>query len=256
MKKYLLFFRLGLAVELAYPVDFIGYVFTTLFVHLTRFLFLNGVFDLTSTLEGWTRRDVMVAFIFSVLLSSVVDSFTPSIRTFVRYAHTGRLEPYLVQPLDARWVMIARWIRPGSLFIFAIIAPIAMLTLSNLNVHPTLLQAVGGLFALVIGAIVNIAVMATWSLTTLVSKRDLPTEFIFRQVMRLNQLPPSLFGYKALTALVIFLPIVLTSTVPAMVVARGEYFLLAPMLGAAVLVMILFMISFRMTMRVFDGSGG
>jgi ABC-2 type transport system permease protein len=98
--------------------------------------------------------------------------------------------------------------------------------------------------------------MATWSLTAFVTQRVLPTEFILRQIMRLNQLPPSLFGTKFLVAIVLFLPVVLTSTVPAMIFARNEFSLFMPLIASLILVFMGFIVSFKKTLKRFNGSGG
>lgn len=256
MKAVIHFLKLGLAVEFAYPADFIGSLVTILFTHSTRLIFLKGLFQITPELAGWTETDVMVTFIFTVLLSGLVDAITPSIRTFVSYAHSGRLEPYLVLPIDPRVLMLTRWIRPGSFIILAFITPLAILALLNLHLHASLVQVLLGTLSLIIGAVIIIITMATWSLTAFVTQRVLPTEFILRQIMRLNQLPPSLFGTKFLVAIVLFLPVVLTSTVPAMIFARNEFSLFMPLIASLILVFMGFIVSFKKTLKRFNGSGG
>jgi ABC-type uncharacterized transport system permease subunit len=218
--------------------------------------FLKALFHLTPQLAGWTETDVMVSFVFTVLLSGLVDAITPSIRTFVSYAHTGRLEPYLVQPVDPRILMLSRWIRPGSLIVLACIAPLAGAMLFKLNFHTSLLQVVIGVLALLMGAIIIILTMATWSLTAFVTQRVLPTEYILRQIMRLSQLPPGLFGSKFLIAILLFLPVVLTSTVPAMIIVRNEFHLFLPLLASLIIVCGGFVVAFQKTLKRFNGTGG
>ena len=250
------FFKLGMAVELAYPADFFGNLITIFFMHLTRFLFLEGLFNLTPQLAGWTQKDILVTFVFTVLLSGLVDAITPSIRTFVSYAHSGRLEPYLVQPVDPRILMLSRWVRPGSLILLACITPLAGAVLYRLHFQPSWLQVIAGGVALGIGAMIILFTMATWSLSAFVTQRVLPTEFILRQILRLNQLPPALFGQKGLLGILLFLPVVLTSTVPAMIIARNEFHLLLPFTGALILAAASYVIAFRAALGRFNGTGG
>lgn len=256
MKIILHYFKQCLASEFSYPIDFIGNFIMNVFIHVTRFMFLGALLEISSSLQGWDRRDLMSVFIITILMSCVIDMITPSIRSFIRLAHLGKLDPFLILPLDSRLIMFLRWMRPGNLFIFIVTFPFAIYGLYLLNVRPNITQISIALIALVAGVMINVIVMASWSLATILIKRDLPTEYIFRQVMRLNQLPPTFFGNKTIVGILLFIPIILSSTIPTMILVRSEYNLFFPFILALLLSSLIFILVFNMAMKKFNGFGG
>ncbi len=253
---FLFLMKQSLRSQAVYKTNFIGYVFTLLVIYAIRFIFIDSLYQLTPTLGGWNRTDVLGILYFSLLITAWAGSFDVSIYHFFSLAHRGKIDPYLMKPVLLEYLIFFRWCRPGNLFVGFVIALCAPLFFQVVGQPISLPLLALGYLGAAVGTLVQLLIIAIFCLATLLSSRELPVSFIVGELNRLSQYPPTLFPKPLRVTLLIFLPLVFTASACAALVFQSDPTYLVYLAITLIGLSLLFHFLLRYLLTRFNNFGG
>ena len=242
--------------SLQYRANLYGFLVITVVTYAFRLAFLERLVDIgDGQVGGWNRSQILNLYYVGLIVSLISWSLASSVDMFFRHAHQGDLDGHLMRPVSVPTILMLRWAAGPNLLGLALVLPLAIVDRWSMitNIGPLRLSLAGLGIILAVVSVVSAMVM-TYSLT-LILQREIPVDYIFSELFRLVQVPPTVFTGSWSGLLVVGLPMVLGVWAPVSVL-EGSFL---PLLGLAVVATLTLMTAIwavRKSLAHFDGLGG
>lgn len=224
-----------------------------------QLLFFDRIFDLSSSLGGWTREDVyLVLFVYIVIMMSV-EMIAGSVNRFFYFIHLGAAEPFLVKPCGVVPIMLLRWSQPVFAAVAALLV-IGALVLGAANYGNTWMPElstmyIGFGFGVLAGCIANLSLVILLNTITFIVQRQIPVDYIHGELGRLVILPVDLFPRGAFISLMLTIPMVFAASAPVAFL-KGNTQALAWLIASSLMLLLVTCWAFFTASRKFEGLGG
>lgn len=240
-----------------FKMDFWGFLAVSFLVYSSRLLFFDNFFSFGNDLGGWNRAQIHFLFTLALLTYLLTGSFAASIHAFFQNVHEGTIETFLCHPLPITQTLFFRWWDFGQFLAFLIVGVfivaagweeiIAWLSFSKLS---------GFVLLFFLSITLNIAFILLLESFSFAAHRRLPIDFIFSELSRLTQIPPTLFGEGGALLFALMLPVIVSSGVLVHFACYGpSRWTLFFTFGTFVSIFAAFH-TFRALRQKFDGHGG
>jgi len=215
---YVSFFRMYLKSRLIYKVDFALGLMSQLLNLVFSVAFLGLLFTQVESLNGWTFNEILLLAGFSgfVLNLHHVFLFAPY-RMGEDYILSGRMDRYLVRPLNVLFQVFARYVSEDNIAKMAANAALIAYAWNRIGLTLTPEKLVYGVFAVVSGVMVIASIFLVFGSTAFWTGRSKAVFWLFFQVSNFRKYPYSIFSgpvgpVKIL--LVTLIPVAFTSFFP------------------------------------------
>lgn len=247
----------GLKETLSLKIDFWGFLCMTSLVYGMRVLFFENFFRFDTTLGGWTVGQIHGLFTCSLFLILLVNAFGVSIHTFFQHVYEGRIEALLCQPVSTPRLLLLRWWHGGHLITAVLLGIIAgAVGWETVRSWCTTGRLVGAGALLLVSGGMNLAFLLLLESFTYIARRRLPVDFIYSELARLTQLPPTLLGGEHGIAVLVAAPVLFSSSAVMHFVYFGPSRLTGWFLLGSALLILTAVGTFLRLRRRFDGHGG
>ncbi|MBY5983223.1 ABC-2 family transporter protein [Halomonas sp. DP5Y7-2] len=247
--------KLSALSQLRYPANIVGFVLISLFIFGFRFLFIDSLFEHSHQIGGWSELEMTTLVIMTIDISLLTAPFYASINRFFLLVAKGEIEPFLMRPLSIPCLMALRWMQPAGFVLMLLLTPLCYWSLNN---PPTLshLQILATLCAATLSVIGNLLVLTLLHLITFIIQRSVDADFIYSELYRFALIPPSVFSRRMGGHVLLLVPLLLSASAPAAILARGDYLWLGWQAVGVAITACIVAIAFRAAYRRFDGLGG
>lgn len=250
------YLRASLLSSVKYKANIFGFLLITALTYVSRFLFIDRLIDFADGgLGGWTRDQVINLYYSGILVAVLSWSVASSIDEFYRYAYLGKLDPHLMRPVSIMKILFVRWIAGSNLLALFFIFPLCIIDRWHVFTALTHFQFFLAVVALIFGVVTIVASMLIVYSLTLILQRQIPIDYIFSELFRLTQIPPTIFNGVWIGLLILGMPLILGTWAPAAVLNQ-DY---KPMIHLLIVGIITILISFftvSKSLKFFDGLGG
>jgi ABC-2 type transport system permease protein len=154
LKVAWLFFRVGVMSELQYRVNFFLQLLQSLVALGTGLAVLAVVFSHTTQLAGWTRPQLLALMGIHLMMGGVIHTFVqPNMERLMEDVRRGTLDHLLTKPEDGQVMVSVREIRIWQAVDILLGLGVLIVALGQLKGGVGVLDALGFVVALVLGAI-------------------------------------------------------------------------------------------------------
>ena len=202
-----------------YRVDFIVQLLLSVFWSVWHVAPLWIVFELRSSIAGWTRPEAMLVMSAFLMLKALLEGLImPNVGVFVEAIRSGSFDFVLLKPVDAQLMVSFQKVLPARLVNFLAGVGLGIWSIAALEPGPTLGQLGAGFSMLIAG---TLAIYALW-LAVICSafwwvKVD-NLSFLFTSVFDAARWPISIFRGWVRFVLTFVLPVALMTSYPALAI--------------------------------------
>ncbi len=196
-------------------------------------------------------------FILSLwCLFYLVNIFTHSIETFFEKVADGKIEPYLIKPVSIWLLMLFGWCKPLNLIKLFVLYVSAYLFVSLPDMSDLKLRWISFIVAIFCVFIVNICFFMMFNFVTFVTSRKMPVEYFHEMIYELSFVPIGIYPLNLVKWLLFMLPMAFSASLPvSLLLGKGEWNIGYLLLSAFLSIAMTF-ISYKKTIRQFNGLGG
>ncbi|MDX2112057.1 MAG: ABC-2 family transporter protein [Verrucomicrobiota bacterium] len=149
------YFRLGLATEMEYRMNFFIQLITACINLAVSLGGLEIIFSHTQTLNGWTHTELLaligVYFLMSALIHTIIQ---PSLQKFMEDVRGGTLDFLLLKPVEPQWLVSVRQVQVMQLANVLLGAVVITVALMRMGTAITIAHTAAFLLALTLGLII------------------------------------------------------------------------------------------------------
>lgn len=251
-----LYFRVGAMNELQYRVNFFIYLFQSLLALGTGLVGLWLVFNNTSTLDGWTRWQLLVVMgVYTLMGGLIQGTIQPNMQRLLTEIQDGTLDYALTKPEDSQVLVSVREVHVWQSVDVLTGLVVLVLAITHLQSHLGVVSALGFVLVLALGAAM---IYCFWlALTTVafwVIKIDEIVE-LFQGVYAAGRYPIGIYPFWLRYSLTFLVPVAFAVTVPSEALTgrlNGETVLGTVVLTAALAVFTRWF--WRMGVRRYSGA--
>ncbi|PIT68293.1 ABC-2 family transporter protein [Bartonella tribocorum] len=256
MKIILHFISLNIGRQIVYGKNLIGEFILSLCYYFIQFIFIDRISSFSGRIGNYSRDEIHLIFVVFVLLGIFLNIFTHSIETFFEKVADGKIEPYLIKPVSIWVLMLFGWCKPLNLIKLFILYISAYLFVSLPDMSDLKLRWISFIVAIFCVFIVNICFFMMFNFVTFVTSRKMPVEYFHEMIYELSFIPIGIYPSNIVKWLLFMLPMAFSASLPvSLLLGKGEwnigYFLLSAFLFIAMT-----FISYKKTIRQFNGLGG
>lgn len=243
--------------ELKYKINLFGGVVALVVFYSLQFVFFEVISKLvpSAVLEpGW----LLVFFMSYALGSLIVKFFSAGITGFFGELTQGRLDVFLVRPLNFFTLMLFRWGETYFLLVALILIGVFVAS-GKVDLFQFLCSGVNVflyVFVMVVGVASNVSFLLALNSFSFITQRQLPVDYIHASVFTFALLPGTFYSINLLYFLVVMLPMVVFATVALDALYNGLT-LLVSVFCTVVLITLWAVVSMvRRLFNRFDSVGG
>lgn len=248
--------RVGVLNELQYRVNFFIQLLETFITLGVGLVGLSLVFSHTSTLNGWSRPELLVVMGVHILSGGLIKSvIQPNMQRLLGDIQEGTLDFPLTKPVDSQVLISVREFRFWQLTDFIVGSIVMGVALSELQANIGLGQALQFAFALICGAAM---IYSFWLMLTSVAFWVIRVEEmvnLFEGVYAAGRWPVSVYPDWLRTGLTFLVPVAFAVTVPAEALTNrltSDSLILA--VALAIGLMVLARVVWRFGLRAYSGA--
>lgn len=242
--------------SLQYRANFIGFLVLTALTYGFRLAFMDRLVDIgDGSVGGWSREQVLSLYYVGIVVSLLSWSVASSIDEFFRHAHRGDLEAHLMRPVSVLTLLTVRWIAGPNLLALLVVVPLAVVDQWHSLVGVAPLNLVAAALGVLLATVAVTSTMLIVYSLTLVLQRQVPVDYVFSELFRLVQVPPTVFTGAWIGLLVVGLPLVVGVWAPVAALG-GSFVPLLWLVGVVALTVSAAVLTVRRSLGSFDGLGG
>ncbi|WP_375660569.1 ABC-2 family transporter protein [Bartonella sp. CL71SXKL] len=256
MKIILHFISLNIRRQIVYGKNLAGEFILSLCYYFIQFIFIDRISAFSGKIGNYSRDEIHFIFVVFVLLGIFLNIFTNSIETFFEKVADGKIEPYLIKPVSIWLLMLFGWCKPLNLIKLFVLYVSAYLFVSLPNISDLKLRWISFIVAIFCVFIVNICFFMMFNFVTFIISRKMPVEYFHEMIYELSFVPIGIYPLSIVKWLLFMLPMAFSASLPvSLLLGKGEWNI-GYVLLSAFLSMVMTFISYKKTMRKFNGLGG
>lgn len=262
MKRYLyiyyLFFRFSLLEALAYRLNFVNSIFAHLVWAAFQFVSIILLTSKTKTVLGWSREELLLLTAnFNLLMGIFRMMITQNLDQFAIIVHYGKLDQYLVKPVDSQFWVSLRRANIGSLVRIPVALIVSNYLLHLMKIELSIQQFLLFMFFLAIGMVILYSIwfmtmtLIIW-FTNLLNLKD-----FLDNITGIIRYPREVFENTAFFYFLLFFPLSLVITVPTKyLLGKVEFYEIAYLCMVAVLLFSCARIFWKFALRYYTSASG
>jgi ABC-type uncharacterized transport system permease subunit len=213
-------------VEMSFKFDFFSDLILGAIYNIFLLLVFKIIFSHIKYLPDWTYQDLFIAFLIYNSIIYFLESIIESISEAFNTIYDGKFDPFLCKPLSIQFLIIFYFFKPTRILLSLFIILFTYTYIFNLGYFESTLDFLCFSFSLFLILMINIFFIFILNSMTLVSERALHLEVVHHFIMELCFIPPKIYGEKLLNLILIFIPVILTSSLPVLILVYNKYSLL------------------------------
>ncbi len=216
------YFRQYWKSRLVYKADFLlGFVGQAISLAISL-AFLTLLFTQVDTIQGWTYTEMLFLAGFGGFIMNLHHLFLFNMFNLEEYVVQGRMDRFLVRPLDPLFQVYADDVSDNNLSKLIVNAGVLAYTVPTLGIPVTPVNAVYFVLATASGVLIFAATYLAFAATAFWTGRSQSAIWLIFQVTDFRRYPYGIYGTAAQIVLVTLIPIAFASFFPA------TYFLQKP----------------------------
>ena len=252
----LLFFKIGVLNELQYRVNFVVSLLQSAIALTTGLVVIALVYSHTDDLNGWSQPELLCVLGIQILMGGLIKAYIqPNMTRLIEDVREGKLDFALTKPEDAQVLVSVREVRIWQVVdVFSGLAVLGV-GLSRITTDVGVLDAVGFLVALTVGAVLIycfwlvVATGAFWVVNMWHAVE------LFDGIYLTGRFPVGIYPGWLRYSVTFLVPIAFAVTVPAeALTSRLEWQTLALAVGFAVVLFALTRRFWRFGLRRYSGA--
>lgn len=217
MKKYFLVWiqltKNAFSTILASRIDSFSYLSGKI-LRFFFFLFLiQGIFQYTDTLVGYTKPQVILFFLTYNLIDVLAQAFFRGIYTLKHDVRKGNFDFFLMRPISPLFYSLTKL---TDLLDFIFLIPIVYLTSQAIHNLGLLMPISLGMyiFFLFLGLIIVLSIHILTAALTIRTVESDHIIWLYRECMTLGRFPPEIFSSKVQFVFTFLIPVIIASGFP------------------------------------------
>ncbi len=250
------FLRVGILNELQYRANFFVELWQAFLQVFGGLVALAIVFAQTSTLNGWSRPELMVVMGIHVLVGGLIKTaIQPNMERLIQDVEQGTLDYALTKPEDSQLIVSVRDSRIWMLTDVLVGGAVIVWASVELQASIGLFEALAFVVALFLGGLMIYAVWLMLSAIAFWALRVWNILEIFQSIYQTGRWPAGIYPDAIQIGLYVLVPVAFAVTVPADVLTKrlAVWELLAAP-GMAALLLALARIVWKVALRRYSGA--
>lgn len=208
--------RISLIQEMMFKVNFVLWIFVEALWFALQLAFMTVLYDHTESIAGWTKWEVILLSGASQFLMQLVSIiFMTNLTNLSELIRTGKLDFFLLLPLNARFLISTRKFEAGNV-VNAVLGLVVMgYALYRLHLVPTAAQVLGFVILCAAGLVIHYSLMFLLAITAFWTVRSQGVVWGYYNLFNIARLPADAIPPGVFKAVFTFvLPMLLVSNVP------------------------------------------
>lgn len=242
--------------SLQYRANFVGFLILAVITYAFRLAFMSELVDVGGgELGGWDREKVLTLYYVGLVVTLLSWSVASSVDEFYRHAIKGTLEPHLMRPVGLSALIFFRWVAGPNVLVLVVVLPIAIIDQRRMLFAAGALELLVATTAVILAVIAIVSAMLLAYSLSLILQRHVPVDYIFSELFRLVQAPPTVFTGAWAALVVVGLPLIVGVWAPVAAL-EGSFGPFYALIAIALITALCAMQTTRASLRAFDGLGG
>ncbi len=255
---FLLFIKFNLSKDLMFRVNFYNSIFSTLIWAGFQFVVTLLITEKVNTVAGWNKEEMLLLTAgFNIVLGIFRALITRSLELFSYLVHYGKLDIYLLKPVDTQFWLSFQVSNIASFIRIPVSIIISLYLLSILNVQVSFLHYIMYFLLLLIGVVVLYSI---WFMviTSVIWFSNLTNLKSFLDGLNgAARYPKEIFENTAVFFFIVFFPLSLVVSVPTKYLLRkaeiADVFLLV---GTGIALLLFSRYFWKIALRSYTSAGG
>ncbi len=215
MYIYYLFIKYSFLEMTAFRLSFYNSLFSHLAWGSFTFIVMFLLTSRTKSVQGWTREELfLLTAIFNIMIGIFRTTVAKNMDRFAWIIHFGKLDQYLIKPVDAQFWMSFRYVNIGAFFRIPVAIGITFYLLHLLRKSPGFLDFFLFLFLLIAGLLIIYSIWLMIMTLTIWFTNLMNLKALLDQFTGLTRYPREIFDNLVLFSLLVFMPFTLVVSVP------------------------------------------
>ncbi len=256
LNKIFSIFLINYKREMSFKFDFFSDLILGAIYNIFLLLVFKIIFSYIKFLPDWTYEDLFISFLLYNSITYFLESVIESVSEAFNNIYEGKFEPYVCKPLSIHFLLVFYFFKPTRFILSLIMILCTSIYIFNLGHFKSILEFIYFSFSLIMILSINVFFIFILNILTLISERALHLEVVHHFIMELCFIPPKVYGEKLLNLILIFIPVILTSSLPVLIIVYNKYYLFYMLIFVFILFLSITMYIFKNISKLLKNFGG
>ena len=223
LRVWLAQIRYSITRDLIFQNNFLLWVFVEILWMSMQFLFIEVIYSHLDSIAGWTKYQMLLLIGTHYLAMNLFQTlFMTNLTEIPELVRTGRMDFFLLQPLDTQFLLSTRKFDLSSLVNATIAAGLCIYAAYKLSLSPTITQVILWLLSIMAGISLHYSLLLGGvTLSFWITKTE-GIIYGYYQIMTIGRIPRDAFRGMWKILFSFFIPVLLISNVPARAIMGYE----------------------------------